>query len=163
RWRMSSNPIDLDAFDFALPPEQIAQEPPAQRDGARLLHLDRATGARAHGAIRDLPARLAPGDLLVVNATRVLPARLRGERAEVVLHVGRGTFAPLGDAALRARRLHAERFALPEATARAIRAARERGARVVAVGTTTARVLETCADERGEVAARTGSTELFLA
>ena len=78
---MSSNPIDLDAFDFALPPEQIAQEPPAQRDGARLLHLDRATGARAHGAIRDLPARLAPGDLLVVNATRVLPARLRGERA----------------------------------------------------------------------------------
>jgi S-adenosylmethionine:tRNA ribosyltransferase-isomerase len=244
-----------------------------------------------HGAIRDLPALLAPGDLLVVNATRVLPARLRGQRAtggavealvlgpgsapdrfralvrtrgrqrtglkfrfqgngqaldaelvsvagdgevelafaagaspyavgetplppyirrdapraedaeryqtvfarepgsvaaptaglhlseallaslarrgilraEVVLHVGRGTFAPLADDALRARRLHTEHFALPEATARAIRAARERGARVVAVGTTTARVLETCADERGEVAARTGTTELFLA
>ena len=283
--------IDLDAYDFALPPEQIAQEPLPERDGARLLHLDRATGARAHYAIRDLPARLAPGDLLVVNATRVLPARLRGERStggaaealvlgpgsapnryralvrtrgrqrtgmkfrfvgngealdaelvslagdgevelafaegaspyaagetplppyirrsaargedqeryqtvfaresgsvaaptaglhlshallaalaargilreEVVLHVGRGTFAPLGEDALRARRLHAERYALPEATADAIRAARARGSRVVAVGTTTARVLESSADDRGNVVPGAGTTELFLA
>src|SRR6188474_1833703 len=73
--------IDLGAYDFALPPERIAQEPPSERDGARLLHLDRATGARSHHAIRNLPALLAPGDLLVVNATRVLPARLRGERS----------------------------------------------------------------------------------
>jgi S-adenosylmethionine:tRNA ribosyltransferase-isomerase len=77
--------------------------------------------------------------------------------------VGRGTFAPLSESALRERRLHAERFALPEATARAIRAARALGGRVVAVGTTTARVLETCADERGEVAPREGTTDLFLA
>ena len=283
--------IDLDDYDFALRSEQIAQEPPAERDGARLLVLSRADGARSHRAIRDLPALLAPGDLLVVNATRVLPARLRGqrstggaaealvlgagsarnrfralvrtrgrqragmkfrfagnglaldaelvslvadgevelafaegaspysvgemplppyirrraprdadtlryqtvfarkpgsvaaptaglhlsealvaaldargiERAEVVLHVGRGTFAPLGETALRARRLHAERYELPDATARAIRAARGRGARVVAVGTTTARVLETCADERGGVTASAGMTGLFLA
>ena len=283
--------IDLDAYDFPLPPERIAQEPPAERDGARLLQLDRTSGARTHHAIRDLPALLVPGDLLVVNATRVLPARLRGqrstggaaealllgpgsapnrfralvrtrgrqragmkfrfrgndqvvdaelvslagdgevelafpegatpyavgemplppyirraapraedtqryqtifarepgsvaaptaglhlseallaalaargiERAEVVLHVGRGTFAPLGEPALSARRLHAEHFALHDTTARAIRAARARGGRVVAVGTTTARVLESCIDEHGDVAPRTGETELFLA
>ena len=286
----SADPIDLDAFDFALPPEQIAQTPPRERDGARLLCLSRATGTREHRAIRDLPALLAPGDLLVVNATRVLPARLRGqrstggaaeallvgpgsapgrfralvrtrgrqragmkfrfagngaaldaelvalagdgevelafesgaspyalgetplppyiersaaraedvaryqtvfarepgsvaaptaglhlseallgalaergvERAEVVLHVGRGTFAPLGAEALRTGRLHAEYFELGEAAASAIRAARARGARVVAVGTTTARVRETCANEDGTVTARAGTTELFL-
>jgi S-adenosylmethionine:tRNA ribosyltransferase-isomerase len=283
--------LDLDAFDFALPPGRIAQAPTPARDGARLLLLDRATGARRHLAIPDLPELLAPGDLLVVNATRVLPARLRGqrttggaaealvlgpgsapgrfrallrtrgrqrtglkfcfhgngqvleaelvraagdgevelafaagaspyaagemplppyirrgaprasdalryqtifarepgsvaaptaglhlseavlaalvargiERAEVVLHVGRGTFQPLGTDALRTRRLHAEPFALPDPAARAIRAARERGGRVVAVGTTTARVLETCANEDGTVTARSGSTALFLA
>jgi S-adenosylmethionine:tRNA ribosyltransferase-isomerase len=284
-------PIDLDAVDFALPPDRIAQEPPVERDGARLLQLDRTSGARSHHAIRDLPALLAPGDLLVVNATRVLPARLRGqrstggaaealvlgpgsaanrfralvrtrgrqrtglkfrfegdgrsldaelvslsgdgevelafadgaspyavgemplppyirraaaraedaqryqtvfarepgsvaaptaglhlsekllaslaargvERAEVVLHVGRGTFAPLDDGALRARRLHPEPFSLPEATVAAIRAAHERGGRVVAVGTTTARVLESCVGATGELAARSGVTDLFLA
>jgi S-adenosylmethionine:tRNA ribosyltransferase-isomerase len=99
---------------------------------------------------------LSPALLAALSARGIL-------RAEVVLHVGRGTFAPLGDDALRARRLHAERYALPEEAADAIRAARGRGSRVVAVGTTTARVLETCADARGEVAARAGTTELFLA
>src|SRR5262249_60683546 len=68
-----------------------------------------------------------------------------------------------GGPALRARRLPAERSELPDAPARAIRAARGRGARVVAVGTTTARVLETCADERGGVTASAGMTGLFLA
>jgi S-adenosylmethionine:tRNA ribosyltransferase-isomerase len=289
---MANDPsaIDLDAYDFALPANRIAQEPSAAREGARLLRLARASGARSHHAIRDLPELLAPGDLLVVNATRVLPARLRGERstgggaealllgagsapgrfralvrtrgrqragmkfrfvgngaaldaelvalagdgevelafpagtspyalgetplppyieraaacsedseryqtvfarelgsvaaptaglhlseallgalgargverAEVVLHVGRGTFAPLGADALRTGRLHAERFELGEAAARAIRAARARGGRVVAVGTTSARVLETCAREDGAVDARAGTTDLFL-
>jgi S-adenosylmethionine:tRNA ribosyltransferase-isomerase len=281
--------IDLAAYDFALPPERIAQTPPADRDGARLLVLERANDARSHRAIRDLPALLAPGDLVVVNATRVLPARLRGARstggaaealvlgagseagryralvrtrgrlraglvfsfrgngaavdaelvrvgcdgevelafsgspysvgetplppyirrrapraedaeryqtvfarepgsvaaptaglhlsapllaaldargvarAEVVLHVGPGTFRPLGARELERRRLHAERFELPETTAAAVRAARERGGRVVAVGTTTTRVLETCANDDGSVAARCGYTDLFLA
>jgi len=284
-------PLDLDAYDYALPPGCIAQEPPAERDGARLLVLDRASGARRHARVRDLPDLLDPGDLLVVNTTRVLPARLRGrkgtgggaealvlgegaapgryralvrargrlrpglklhfgkdgkgidaevvsvaedgvvelalegdaspyavgetplppyirrdapraadaeryqtvfarepgsvaaptaglhlseallaalgrrgvERAEVVLHVGAGTFRPVGAAELRARRLHAERFVLPAATAAAVARARERGSRVVAVGTTSARVLESCVDEDGRVAARAGETQLFLA
>lgn len=275
-------------YDFRLPPGQIAQHPPAERDGGRLLVLARRGPVLAHAAVRDLPGWLRAGDLLVVNATRVLPARLRGrkasggaaealllgpspggyralvrcrgrlragqklhfvrgdvgldaeiralgesgevelafaddadpyalgemplppyiarpaaepddaeryqtvfahapgavaaptaglhlspplldalaargvERAEIVLHVGAGTFRPLGARALRAGRLHAERFALPEAAAAAIARTRARGGRVVAVGTTVTRVLESRADGAGGVRAGAGETDLFL-
>ena len=67
-------------FDFDLPAELIAQTPLEPRDASRLLRLDRRTGAVAHGAIRDLPDLLRPGDLLVANNSRVLPARLHGTR-----------------------------------------------------------------------------------
>ncbi len=67
-------------FDFILPPELIAQQPAADRGGARLLTLDRATGRTAHATVTDLPAALDRGDLLVVNNTRVFPARLLGRR-----------------------------------------------------------------------------------
>ncbi len=282
--------IDLDDFDYALPPERIAQEPAPERDGARLLVLDRASGAVEHSRIRDLADWLAPGDLLVVNTTRVLAARLRGrkesgggaealvlgpadgadrwralvrargrrrvgqklvlgegarafdaelaeigddgevvlalppgtdpyaagetplppyirrdapravdaeryqtvfadapgsvaaptaglhlseallarlaesgvERADVTLHVGAGTFRPLREEDLRADRLHPERFTLPADTAERIAATRARGGRVVAVGTTAARVLESCAREDGLVRADAGETRLFL-
>jgi len=72
--------MDLADFDFALPPHQIAQEPTPERDGARLLLLERTQAALRHAAVRDLPELLLPGDLLVRNATRVLPARLRGHK-----------------------------------------------------------------------------------
>jgi len=282
---------ELDAFDYALPSESIAQTPAARRDDARLLHLDRASGVRTHHRVRDLPARLHAGDLLVVNATRVLPARVRGrkasggaaealllgrvgsaaidgrerwrallrcrgrlrpglklslggldaeivarapdgegelafpagadpyahgepplppyirrtehradddaryqtvfarepgsvaaptaglhftpellealeaagvERAEVVLHVGPGTFRPVTPDDLARGALHAEAFELPAPTARAVERARLRGGRVVAVGTTTARVLETRARAGGRVASGCGETRLFL-
>lgn len=68
-------------YDFELPARLIAQEPAARRDAARLLVLDRRTGARAHGGIVDLPRLLEPGDLLVVNDTRVIPARVHGHLA----------------------------------------------------------------------------------
>jgi S-adenosylmethionine:tRNA ribosyltransferase-isomerase len=278
----------LAAYDYELPPERIAQQPAPERDGARLLHCDRATGALTHHGVRDIPALLSAGDLLVVNATRVLSARLRGrkasgggaealllaplggrryrallkagrqrvglglvfagagrelaaevvelspggevvlafaddtspyllgetplppyirraapepgdaeryqtvfarvpgsvaaptaglhlsqallealaargvERAELVLHVGAGTFRPLGPAELASGRLHPERFTLPEATAAAVAAARARGGRVVAVGTTAARVLEARATDAGRVLPGEGETELFL-
>ncbi len=71
-----------DAYDYALPPAQVAQEPLADRASSRLMVLDRGSGTWSHGTVRDLPGLLAPGDLLVVNDTRVFPARLRGERAE---------------------------------------------------------------------------------
>ncbi len=70
----------LSDFDFALPPELIAQSPARPRDAARLLVLDRTAGAFAHLIFRDLPRRLRPGDVLVLNDTKVLPARLRGRR-----------------------------------------------------------------------------------
>ncbi|MBW2270645.1 MAG: tRNA preQ1(34) S-adenosylmethionine ribosyltransferase-isomerase QueA [Deltaproteobacteria bacterium] len=282
--------IDLADFDYPLPPERIAQHPPAARDSARLLVLDRASGALHHSSIRALPRWLEPGDLLVRNATRVVPARLRGRKssggvaqalllgdagapgqhralvraagrlrpglkfefegharrleaeivdvtpdgevvlsfgagddpyslgetplppyirrdapeardaeryqtlfarvpgsvaaptaglhfshellaeleragvghAEVVLHVGPGTFRPLREADLARGHLHSEPFELPEASSAAIAAARRSGRRVVAVGTTTTRVLESCADATGAVTARRGTTELFL-
>jgi S-adenosylmethionine:tRNA ribosyltransferase-isomerase len=81
----------LDAFDFVLPPEYIAQEPAEPRDAARLLVLDRETGGLRDGHVRDLPDLLRAGDCLVVNDTRVVPARLlgrleaSGRAAEVLL------------------------------------------------------------------------------
>ncbi len=297
---------ELDAFDYQLPDDRIAQHPAQQRDQARLLVLDRASSADSfeHARVRDLASRLQEGDLLVVNATRVLPARLRGrrqsggaaealllgpanpddsgagglamralvrisgrvrpgirftfgpedsaikaeitalcergevvlsfppgvspysvgepplppyirrraatdpttreedqeryqtiyahvpgaiaaptaglhfsetlfheleqrgvERAEVVLHVGPGTFRPLDAEALRTGRLHQEVFELPEATADAIARTRTRGGRVVAVGTTSVRVLESNADIAGGargVRPGRGTTDLFL-
>jgi S-adenosylmethionine:tRNA ribosyltransferase-isomerase len=281
----------LAAFDYALPPDRIAQRPAEPRESARLLVLDRSGVPLRHAVVSDLPGLLRAGDLLVVNATRVLPARLRGrkasggvaealllgplpeaagrwrallrcrgrlrpglalhfgsgdagfeaelesldeagetvlriapgvdpyragepplppyirrsahdpgdddryqtvfarvpgavaaptaglhlgpallaalaaagiERAEVVLHVGPGTFRPLRPADLAAGRLHAECYELPEATAAAVARTRARGGRVVAVGTTTTRVLEARARAGGEVAAGAGETDLFL-
>jgi S-adenosylmethionine:tRNA ribosyltransferase-isomerase len=67
-------------FDYDLPPELIAQDPIEPRDAARLLVVNRATQTLVHHHFRDLPGLLAPGDLLVLNDTRVLPARLFGHR-----------------------------------------------------------------------------------
>ncbi len=295
-------PVDLADYEFELPPERIAQWPSPERHDARLLCVDRRSGALhrpdRHLSVRDLPDLLAPGDLLVVNATRVLPAKLRGrkrsggaaealllgaeagsragefrallringrlregleldfgpatsslparltavhgggevtlafppghspydvgevplppyikrsaeqaagaegesdraryqtvfarvpgavaaptaglhltdelldrltragvERAEVILHVGLGTFRPLGEDDLRRDHLHSEAFELPESTALAIARTGARGGRVIAVGTTTTRVLEACADDARGVRPGSGATDLFL-
>ena len=66
-------------FDFPLPPDRVAQEPARPRDAARLLVVDDPV---VDAGVLDLPAYLAPGDLLVVNDTRVLPSRLRARRGE---------------------------------------------------------------------------------
>jgi S-adenosylmethionine:tRNA ribosyltransferase-isomerase len=68
-------------FDYELPPERIAQEPCAERDQSRLLVVRRSSAALEHHVFADLPDLLNPGDLLVLNDTRVLPARLLGLRA----------------------------------------------------------------------------------
>lgn len=83
-------------YHFELPPELIAQVPLPTRDASRLMVIDRASGSIAHRSFRDLPALLAPRDLLVVNRSRVVSARLLGTRlgsgapAEIFL------LAPLG-------------------------------------------------------------------
>lgn len=284
-----SDALPLSLFDYELPPELIAQTPAKPRDASRLLRLSRTSGALEHHVFRDLPSLLRAGNLLVVNRTKVIPARLpaqrptggkvevlflapdgpletatrwevmgrpgdafkagksivaggvtlrvvareganavlegeaplwpllerggevplppyikregpvaadttdyqtvfarepgavaaptaslhftpavlealaaRGvERAEVVLHVGAGTFLPVreehaGD--VRSHVMHAEHYAIPDATLRAIEAARARGGRVIPVGTTSLRALETWAatgDARG-------SSRLFI-
>ncbi len=70
----------LEEFDYELPPERIAQYPAPQRDAARLLLLQRASGTWADRAFRELPELLRPGDLLILNDSRVIPARLLGWR-----------------------------------------------------------------------------------
>jgi S-adenosylmethionine:tRNA ribosyltransferase-isomerase len=72
--------VDVSDFDFDLPDELIAQEPAPARGGSRLLVMDRASGRVAHHHFSDLPTLLRAGDLLVVNDTRVFPARLIGTR-----------------------------------------------------------------------------------
>jgi S-adenosylmethionine:tRNA ribosyltransferase-isomerase len=69
-------------FDYVLPPELIAQTPEPQRDQSRLLVLDRTTGQLAHRKFRDVLECFRPGDVLVLNNSRVIPARLRGVNAK---------------------------------------------------------------------------------
>ncbi len=298
-------------FEYDLPEDRIAHDPIEPRDAARLLVHDVPNDATRHGIVRDLPQLLSERDLLVVNDTRVVPARLRGrrasggaiellvlkpverassfggtcvsalakpgrriklgerfdleggrlhgwavertrqddgrpaaewifeiadpsasgrdlrqlldefgrmplppyirrapdldprsaldreryqtvfarepgaiaaptaglhftpqlfaaldargvERASVTLHVGAGTFQSVEVDDVADHTMHSESFALPAATAEAIARTRARGGRVVAVGTTSVRVLEACADERNVVRAGAGETSIFL-
>ncbi len=280
--------MHIDAFDFVLPPELIAQRPVQPRDAARLL--DVAPDALYDRVVRDLPALLAPGDLLVFNDTRVIPARLRGlrgavrveltlhrqlgpdrwrafarparrlrpgdrvvfadafaaavvargeggevelrfdrggaellaalerhgemplppyirrdgadprdrsdyqtmfaaregavaaptaalhftpalmaaleargvGRAMVTLHVGAGTFLPVKVEDVRAHRMHAEWGEITAEAAAAVEAARAAGGRIVAVGTTSLRLLESAAGEDGRVRPFAGETALYI-
>ncbi len=70
-------------FDYELPPELIADEPAKPRDASRMMTLDRRTGQFANSRFKDLPGLLRPDDVLVVNDTRVMKARMTGvlERA----------------------------------------------------------------------------------
>ena len=288
----------LSDFDFALPPELIAQHPAAERSGSRLL--DGTTAAPVDRVFRDLPSLLSPGDLLVFNDTRVIKARLLGVKttggqvealvervlpnhevlmhlraskspklgqrvrfgvsveaalqghadtsfeaevlgragpedslfhlrfpsdpqallerfghvplppyithaddadderryqtvfaarpgavaaptaalhfdqplldalsargiaqARVTLHVGAGTFQPVRAENLAAHRMHSEWFEVGGDTVAAVTRARERGGRVVAVGTTTLRALESAA-LGGELRAGVGDTDIFI-
>lgn len=93
---MTAPPLRTTDFDFALPPDRIATEAVEPRDSSRLMVVHRDTGHIEHRVFRNLVDYVAPGDTLVLNATRVLKARLLGRRdsgapAEVLL------LKPLGD------------------------------------------------------------------
>ena len=274
-------------FDYELPASRIAQFPLADRAAARMLELDGESGALRDARFRDLPERLARGDLLILNDTRVRPTRLigrkesggrvelllerrlgprrglallrasrrprmgtdivfeggyrariaawRGEFAVLdlvegddldrlttrygrlplppyikreaeaaddlryqtvyaahpgaaaaptaglhfddsvlarlreagvetvclTLHIGAGTFAPLRDDVVEGQRLHCERVHVSQEVCDAVAVARERGGRVVAVGTTSVRALET-ASQSGRLRPYDGDTDLFI-
>jgi len=75
---------ELDLYDFELPRELIAQDPPQYRTDARMMVIDRKSGSIQHGSVRDLPDYMRAGDAIVVNDSRVIPARLVGYRAQTM-------------------------------------------------------------------------------
>ena len=275
-------------FYFDLPTELIAQTPIPQRDASRLLCLDRTTGAIAHRHFHDIVSLLHPGDCLVVNDSKVLPARLLGHRpsggaAELVLlrdlgddcweclcrpgkrlregseiifgdgqltatiegilnggnrkvrfhyegiflevldvlgkmplppyikeeledrdryqtvyarelgsaaaptaglhftpelldeirakgisvvpvtlHVGLGTFRPVKEDEIEQHEMHSEFCIIPADTAKAVNTCKDSGGRIIAVGTTSCRTLESFADEGGHLSPCSGWTEIFI-
>ncbi len=96
----------LSDFDFDLPPEAIAQHPARPRDAARLLHV--AAGRLEDRIVRDLPDLLAPGDILVSNDTRVIPAQLQARRGEA--RIGITLDRPLADGSWQALARNAKRL-----------------------------------------------------
>ncbi len=127
----------LDEFDFELPASAIAQRPVEPRDAARLLHV---SGGLADHRVRDLPGLLRPGDLMVFNDTKVIPARLRGSRGEASIEVtlhkeeGEGIWAAFARPAKRLKEGDAIAFA-PDLCA-AVTAKRDAGEVVLDFRTT---------------------------
>lgn len=78
---LADDPDLLETYDYELPAELIASVPVKRRDAARLMRIDRSTGEITHHTVGELPRLLRPGDLLILNETRVLPARLQGVRS----------------------------------------------------------------------------------
>lgn len=161
RWRLQ---LTAAGGDVAAALERCGRAPLPPyiaRDGAEDVAHDReryqTVFARRAGAVAAPTAGL--------HFTPELLARLAAggvEQAHVTLHVGEGTFAPVRAEVVEEHRMHAERFELSPEVAHAVQRTRERGGRVVAVGTTSARTLESCARDDRLVAAATGDTELFL-
>ena len=100
-------------FDFILPPDRIAQHPARPRDAARLLHV--AAAGTHDRAVRDLPALLRRGDILVANDTRVIPAQLEGKRGGA--RVGITLDRPLADGSWHALARNARRLRAGDAIA----------------------------------------------
>ncbi len=82
RSKTTNAPSELDEYDFELPRELIAQEPTVKRTDSRMMVINRSSGHIDHVSIRDLPSFLRAGDAMVVNDTKVIPARLIGFRAQ---------------------------------------------------------------------------------
>src|SRR5437763_116625 len=153
-------------FDFELPSDRIALRPARPRDSARLLVV-RGSEISDHQVL-DLPQLLGPGDVLVFNDTKVIPGLLealdaRGiGRETLTLHVGAGTFLPVKAEDTAEHKMHAEWGRIDSATADRLNAVRVSGGRLIAVGTTSLRLLESAADEDGTIRAFEGDTAIFI-
>ena len=161
RWQVGLRAADGDVAQTLQRSGRAPLPPYIGRDGEEDVAADRAryqtVFARVPGAIAAPTAGLHfTADLL----QRLAAAGV--ETAHVTLHVGEGTFAPLRTDVVEQHRMHAEHYELPSATAQAIARARARGGRVIAVGTTSCRTLETCATAERTVLAGSGTSDLFL-
>ncbi len=207
--------LPLALFDYAFPKELIAQHPPVERDGSRLMVLDRKTQTWEHRIFRDIVDYLNPGDLLIMNNAdadlvafgedlvpalppyikrkkredfieedfqryRTVYASVPGSKAAptagfhfteellqkakakgvdvgfVTLHVSYDTFKPIRSDDVLEHPMHGENYVIPEETVQKIERAKKEGHRVIAVGTTSTRVLESWAASTGE------TTHLFI-
>lgn len=142
-----------DRGDMPLPPYIASRRRPDQQDCSDYQTMF----ARAEGAVAAPTAGLHFTDSLIAR----LRARGVGLHA-VTLHVGPGTFLPVKAEDTDAHRMHAERGEVSAATAAALNAARRAGGRIVAVGSTALRLLETAADEDGVIAPFAGETAIFI-
>jgi len=105
----------------------------------------------------------APTASLHISEDLLRAIEAKGVRiAKLTLHVGAGTFRPVQTDRIEDHPMHSETFTLPEESAAILNAARAAGHRIFAVGTTAARVLETCADDTGKLSARSGETNIFM-
>jgi len=130
-----------------------------------IAHAATATDAGRYQTVyaRYPGAAAAPTAGLHFDAAMLAALNAAGvEFAYVTLHVGAGTFQPVDDEDLTRHTMHAERYRIPPETAAAIADARARGGRVVAVGTTSLRALESAADDEGNVAPTEAETQLFV-
>lgn len=134
-----------------LPPYIRREDRPEDRDRYQTIYAKEAGSVAAPTA-----------GLHFTSALRARLAERRVRWAEVVLHVGPGTFRPVEVDQVEDHKVDAERFDVPAETAEAIGAARSEGRRVVAVGTTTTRVLESVARPDGSVPAGAGETDLVI-
>ncbi len=138
---------------LALPPYIARPDGPSREDASDYQTIF----AAREGAVAAPTAGLHfTPDLLAAIAARGVA------RVTITLHVGAGTFLPLRGADLARHRLHAERGEISLAAAAAINAARARGGRLLAIGTTTLRLLEAAVDETGEIRPFAGETDIFL-
>ncbi len=139
---------------LALPPYIPRPEGPTRRDETDYQTMF----ARHEGAV----AAPTAGLHMTPEVMAALAARGVG-LVRLTLHVGAGTFLPLREGSLAARRLHPERGVIAPDTAAAINAARAAGGRIVALGTTTLRLLESAVDEAGRIRPFAGETDIMLA
>lgn len=139
--------------ELPLPPYLDRSGPPGAADRER------------YQTVFSKPAGSVAAPTAGLHFTRALLERIRArsvEIAEVTLHVGAGTFAPVKSADLSDHRMHAENYSLPEEAAAAINEAKRAGRRVVAAGTTSLRVLESAVSASGTVGGGSGTTQLFV-
>src|SRR5438270_168631 len=163
----------VDLFDFELPQDRIALRPARPRDSARLLLVEERE--ISDHRVLDLPELLRAGDVLVFNDTKVIPAQLEGTRGEAsigaTLHKREGPreWQAFLRNAKRARtgdtgdhKMHAEWGRIDDETAERLNAVRASGGRLIAVGTTSLRLLESAATADGTIRPFEGDTAIFI-